>query len=56
MAKKKCKKYAIFDNSVDFKDRFKVPNFNKLRKFRKKSTALKYASKKYKDRVYCVSE
>ncbi len=37
--------YAIFDKSVEAKDKCKVPNFNKIKKFRTYKSAEKYIEK-----------
>ena len=54
MAKRKCTRYAVYDDSVKFKDRYKVPNFKKITKYKKKSKASKIA-KKHGDKVYKIN-
>lgn len=51
---KKCKKYAVYTEDVKFKDRFKVPNFLEIPKYKTKKEALKKAIKKDGDKVFCV--
>lgn len=54
MAEKK--KYGVYTEDVEFKDRLQVPNFCEIKLYNTRKFAQRKASKKDKDKVYPITK
>lgn len=54
MAEKK--KYGVYTEDVEFKDRLEVGNLCKIKLYKSRKEALKKASKQHKDRVFPITQ
>ena len=49
-------RYGIYTEDVEFEDRFKVPNFCKIKLHKSRNEAKRRVSKEYKDRVFQITK
>lgn len=49
------KLYGVYSSEVKGRDRYKIPNFCRMKKYSTKEKALKHTDKRFDDRIYSLS-